>query len=71
MGENILLLPPLPAYSLARSFCPGLRAMYQICLYPPGTATASPMTSQESPSPATGQTEAIQEWVFCLLWPQE
>lgn len=40
VGENALLPPP-PAYSLARSFCPGLRAMYQICLCPPGTVTAS------------------------------
>lgn len=68
MGENILLPPPCLLsgkvfLSRAQGHVPDLTmtTRHSHCL----------PSSQESLSPTTGQTEAIQEWVFCLLWPQE
>lgn len=58
--------------TLARSFCPGLRAMYQICLRPPRHSHCLPVTSQESPThPPLVRLKPYRHGRFCLPRPQE
>lgn len=59
----------LPAHSPARlSLCPGLRAMYQICLCPPRHSHCLPLGSlllpRRAPHPPLVRAEAIYDWVF-------
>lgn len=65
MGENILV----PVHS-GKVFLSRVQG-HVPDLSMPSQAQPLPPCSQESPSPTAGQTEAIQEWVFYLPWPQE
>lgn len=57
--------------TLARSFCPGLRAMYQICLRPPRHSHCLPVTSQESPThPPLVRLKPYRHGRFASLGPR-
>lgn len=68
--EGVYPVASLACLLSARSFCPGLRAMHQICLCPPGTATASPLTSQESPSPLLVRLKPYRNGCFVSFGPR-